>query len=137
MKTDLSIKNISIAKIKRSTMNLDKWSKTIICSDIFPPKIDSLPEELPIVFFNMDNVNWTLITTKRIIGQIDSRTRQVLFSELDDTIWGDFKSKNKDNTIFRTVNFEGEQNDFLMETGEPAMGIISAVRTIEQISKEM
>jgi hypothetical protein len=136
MKKDSSIKSISVAKIKRSAIDIDKWTKTLICSDTFPIKIEHLPEELPVVFYSVDDKNWTLVTTKRIIGQIDSLKREVFFNELDDTIWGDFKSKNKDNTIFRTVNFEGEENDFLMETGKPAMGIISAVNTIEQISKE-
>lgn len=136
MKKDSSIKNISVAKVKRSAIDIESWTKTFICSDAFPIKIEHLPEELPVVFYNVDDGNWTLITTKRIVGKIDSIVREVAFNELDDTIWGDFKSKNKDNTIFRAVNFEGEQNDFLMETGKPAMGIISAVRAIEQISKK-
>lgn len=135
MKTDLSIKNVSVAALKRSAMNLDKWTRTTICSDSFPIKVDNLPDELPVVCFSIDNANWTLVTTKRIIGKIEGEKREIYFDELDDTIWGDFKSEKKEETILRTTNFEGETNDFLMETGKPAMGIISSVRTIGRLTK--
>jgi hypothetical protein len=135
MKKDSSVKNISIAAIKRSAMNLDKWTRTTICLDSFPMNVDNLPNELPVVYFSVDNMNWTLITTKRIVGEIDSMKREVYFNEMDDIVWGEYKSDKKSETIFRIVNFEGEQNDFLMETGKPAMGIISSVRTIERMTK--
>ncbi len=135
MKTDSSIKNISVAAIKRKSIDLNSWEKTKLVFD-FPVEVEPKANELPVVYVLIDNNNWTLVTTQRIIGQIDSVMREIDFTYLDDTVWGSFKNTKIDKTIFRTVDQYGEQYDFLMETGKPSMAIISSVRTIKNFYKE-
>ena len=134
-KTDSSIKDISTAAIRRSSIDLDKWARTKLIND-FPLDIKPTDDELPVVYLFIDNNNWTLITTRQIVGHLNSVKRKVAFDELDDFVWGDYKSKTADKTIFRTTNFQGEQNDFYMETGYPSMAIIKAVSTIENLYKQ-
>jgi hypothetical protein len=135
MKSDSSIKNISIAAIKRKSIELNSWTRTTLINE-FPLNFEPKPNELPVVYVLIDNNNWTLVTTQRIVGQIESNTREIFFDQFDDVVWGSFKNTKIDSTIFRTSDMYGDQYDFLMETGKPSMAIISSVGTIENFYKE-
>lgn len=135
MKPDSSIKNISVAAIKRKSIDLNSWTRTTLISE-FPLDFEPKPNELPIVYVLIDNNNWTLVTTQRIVGQIESIRREIFFDQFDDVVWGSLKNTKIDSTIFRTSDMYGDQYDFLMETGKPSMAIISSVGTIENFYKE-
>lgn len=112
MKSDASIKNITLAAIRRSSREIENWTRTKLI-DKFPVDIKSRDNELPVVYFKIDDKNWTLITTQRIMGQFESVARQVAFEELDDIVWGHYKNNKTDKTVFRISDIYGEQKDFL------------------------
>jgi hypothetical protein len=134
MKSDESIKNITIAAIRRSSREMETWTRTKLINK-FPVEIKSQDNELPVVYFKIDDENWTLITTKRIIGQFESSKREVFFEELDDTVWGLYKNTKIDKTVFRTSDMYGDQKDFYMETGYPSMAFVYGVQTIDRLTK--
>jgi hypothetical protein len=130
MKSHDSIKNITIAAIKRHSMDIDKWVNTSISFHDFPSQIERLDSELPILSFVLTDSDWTIITTRRIIGKISNDYKQIDFNELDDIVYGDYKNTKKSTTIFRTTDFHGENTDFLMETGKPSIEFIYSINTI-------
>ena len=135
MKNDSSIKSISIASIKRHSIDVEGWKRTTFSLSQFPEEVTPLIGELPITRFFMDQDNWTLITTQRIIGKIYSEIRETYFTELDRTIWKDFKNLRMDRVLFRTTNIQGETKEFLMEAGNPSMAIIYGIQTVSNIYK--
>lgn len=130
MKSHVSIKNITIAAIKRHSMDINSWENTSISILDFPSQIEQLDSELPILSFVLTDSDWTIITTRRIIGKISGDYKQLDFNELDDIVYGDYKNIKKSTTLFRTTDFHGVNSDFLMETGRPSMGFIYAINTI-------
>jgi hypothetical protein len=135
MKSDESILNIALAAVRRHSIDLESWNRTTISKELFLPVTDSASNELPVVQFVIDDSNWTQVTTQRVTGSINSVVREVALSELDDSIWGDFKNLEADRTQFRLVDFHGTQNDFWIETGKPSMGIICSINTIAALYK--
>lgn len=134
MKNDDSVKEITIAAIRRKTIDIDSWSRTKFI-DSFPSDLEPLDKELPVVYFKIDTQYWTHITTQRIIGQLESAEQDVSFEELDDVIWGFYNDTKNDKTIFRVTDVYGEQKDFYMETGFPAMAFVYGIRTINRLIK--
>lgn len=134
MKSDDSIKSITVAAIRRSSKKIASWTRTSII-DEFPLHIKPLDNELPVVYFKIDDRNWTLITTRRITGQIESFEREIYFEELDGVTWGHYKDSTKDKTIFRTCDNDGDRRDFCMETGFPSMAFVYGVQTIDHLTK--
>jgi hypothetical protein len=140
MKSDVSMRNITLAALKRWKTGFESWERTRLI-DHFPLGIIPLPNELPVVFLLINDKNWTLITTKRIIGKIDTIERSSKFEELDSETfetwdnmnkeWIDFKSTKTDKIIFTTTDLKGKQNEFYVETGAPSLAIINAVRIIK------
>ena len=135
MKTDSSIKNIALASINRSAMDVHEWGKTRIDPTWFPITVEIQPDELTIVFTFFSDTDWTLITTKKIIGMISGQLNEMPFSEVDDFMLGDFKNLKIEKTIFRITNMYGERADFIMEPGKASMGIIKAIQTIQGLYK--
>jgi hypothetical protein len=135
MKSDVSIKNISLAAIKRHSVGLETWQRTTINPNIFPSSINLDHGEIPLVLFNCSQDNWTLITTRSIVGQINGERHRVHFAELDDVVFGDYKRIKSDTTIFRTTDFYGKKGDFLMEPGPPAMAFVYAINAINNFYK--
>ena len=133
MKSHDSIKNITIAAIKRHSIDLDKWENTSISFLDFPAQIERLDSELPILSFALTNSDWTIITTRRIIGKISNAYMQIDFNELDNVVYGDYKNTKKCTTIFRTTDFPGESCDFIMETGKPSIAFLYSINTIHRL----
>lgn len=136
MKDHESIKNIAIASIKRRSIDINLWEKTKISLSEFPSLIDRVDDELSVVEFILNEKNWTIITTKRIIGKIDEKQNQIDFSELDDIVYGDYKSIKISTTIFRTTDLHGDCIDFLMETGNPSIAFIYSINTIFRLYRD-
>lgn len=135
MKSDLSIKNIALASVKRHSIGIEQWKKTLVDPEHLPSGVEKRPTEHPVIFLNYNNENWTFITTQRIVGMIDNVLRAVDFAELDDVTFGMYKDTRVETTIFRTTDIYGNKLDFLMETGYPSMAYVYGIGTIENLYK--
>lgn len=134
MKTDTSIKKITIAKINRAVMNPENWIYSKVCSENKSEEFTLDENELPIFEINSSKAK-TIITTRRIIEKDNDKISFVNFEDIDDVIYGDFKKQiNKPElSIFRIVDIFGEQYDFQMETGKASIGLINSINTVLQL----
>jgi hypothetical protein len=133
MKNHESIKNIAIASVERHSIDIDQWEKTRISKSQHHAFIERLDNELPVLEYIFNEANWTIITTKRIVGKIDGNQNQVDFSLLDDVVYGDTKDARKMTTLFRTIDVYGGFVDFLMDTEKPSTAFISSINMIAQL----
>jgi hypothetical protein len=133
MKNHESIKNIAIASVERHSVDIDQWEKTRIAKSQHHSLIERLEDELPVLEFIYNESNWTIITTKRIVGKVDGNQKQIDFSLLDDVVYGDYKNAKKSTTSFRTTDVYGGFIDFLMDTEKPSTAFIHSINTIAQL----
>ncbi|MAW95155.1 MAG: hypothetical protein CMF33_08005 [Leeuwenhoekiella sp.] len=137
MKTDKSIRNITIAAINRSAMDIDSWNHSRIADENdteLIEKFELLENELP-VFEIKSEFAHTLISTRQIIERNKEKLHSLNFDFLDDVVYGNFKGqRNKPKlSIFRVVDIHGDELDFQMETGKASIGLIYSVDTIRQL----
>jgi hypothetical protein len=153
-KTNESIRRICIASIKRHTIKpinypLTKIFESQSLSDI-DEKISSTfshqENELPIALTHFDNNNWTLLTTKKIISNINGDIKQALANNVAKRTWNDFKGyKEKPITLGHLTLDDNSTLDVLIETGKASMIIIYGIMTLtgqetsteEQINKTL
>src|SRR5476651_2592743 len=110
MKTDNSIRNISIASIKRSTIKpydfpLTKFFETEKLTELNNNTLElsaTIENELPIAQTVIDPMNWTLITTRQIISCVDGVTKNAPMDKIVRSEWNDFKGYRK---IAFTIGF--------------------------------
>ncbi|ESU24662.1 hypothetical protein FLJC2902T_31940 [Flavobacterium limnosediminis JC2902] len=131
MKTDNSIKEITIASINRKVMNPESWIYSKVCLENKSEEFTLEENELPIFEINSSKAK-TIITTRHIIEKENENICFVSFDEIDDVIYGDFKKQiNKPElSKFRIVDIFGEQYDFQMETGKASIGLINSINTV-------
>ncbi|MEO7978376.1 hypothetical protein [Flavobacterium sp.] len=131
MKTDNSIKEITIAAITRKAMNPESWIYSKVCIENKSDEFVLEENELPIFEINSLKVK-TIVTTRRIIEKDNEKIFFINFDEIDDVVYGDFKKQiNKPElSIFRIVDMFGEEYDFQMETGKASIGLINSVNTV-------
>ena len=141
MKTDNSIRNITIAAIKRSAMDVETWSYSSIVNGLsssLEQEYELLDNELPVFEIRSSNAE-TLITTQRIIERKGRELKFIKIDHIDDVIYGNFKgqpNQKLDVSIFRIVDIYGNQHDFQMETGKASMGLIRSVNTITRLKRK-
>lgn len=131
MKTDISIKEITIAVINRSVMEPVNWLYSKVCVGDKSTEFVLEEDELPIFEINSQKAK-TIITTRRIIENENGKLSFVRFEEIDDVVYGDFKKQiNKPElSKFRIVDMYGDEFDFQMETGKASIGLINSVKTV-------
>lgn len=131
MKTDKSIKEITIAAINRSVMEPENWLYSKVCVEDKSIEFVLEEDELPIFEINSQKAK-TIITTRRIIENENGKLSFVSFKEIDDVVYGDFKKQiNKPKlSKFRIVDMHGDEFDFQMETGKASIGLINSVKTV-------
>ena len=102
--------------------------------------------ELPIALTYVDANNWTLLTTRTIISNINGLTKQALSRWVLKWTWGDFKGyKEKPTTLGRLTLNDSSTLDILTETGKASMIMIYGIMTLtgqetsndEQINKTL
>ena len=135
MKSSSSIKNIALAAVKRSSVKSENWQFTTLEPTALPNEVSNTADELPLVLYFETDENWTLITTTRILGKVESTYQEVLFLELDDVIFGNYKRSASGKTIFRVIDFHGANKNFIMEAGSASMAYIYSIGIIEKMYK--
>ena len=140
MKTDKSIRNITIASIKRSAMDINSWNHSRIVNENdmeLIEKFELSENELP-VFEIKSEFAHTLISTRQILERTKEKLQRLNFDFLDRVVYGNFKGqKNKPElSIFRVVDIHGDELDFQMETGKASIALIYSVDTIRQLKAD-
>lgn len=139
---DESIRRICVASIKRSTNNASGYSFTKIFETQSMADIDkgisavflSTEKEVPIALTYLDNSNWTLVTTRQIISNIDGQIKQVFIENIVQCKWGDFKSSNdKPITLGQLALADNSPINIFIETGHASMIVIYAIKTLTRI----
>lgn len=139
-KSDKSIHNICVTKIKRSTMKpYDfKWS-TFYENDSkslfqhYP--FELYDEELIICSTIIDSDNFSILTTRKLIT---NENRIVHFGSLinaKNQLYGDFKSKDEDFTFGKIELENGEILKYFIETRKASMVMIQGVKTAIDIQQ--
>jgi hypothetical protein len=128
MKPDSSIKNITLAAVRRHAVDLHEWKYTIIEPAWLPADFTLNHNELPLVFCHFDLENWTVISSQRVVGKIGNQIRQLAFTDLDDVMYGNPKNKTTPGAV-RITDYRGNNYDFLMDTGKPSIAFIYAINT--------
>src|SRR4051812_11016214 len=98
-KTDESIRRISIASIKRHAIKPISYPLTSIFETQLMTSIDNKitttfdneENELPIAMTYVDNDNWTLLRTRKIVSSIKSDIQQASAASVTKWTWNDFK----------------------------------------------
>ncbi len=137
MKTDRSIRNITIASINRNAMDIDSWRYSRIADDNdkkLIEKFELCENELP-VFEIKSEIAHTLISTRQILEQSKGNIKRLNFEFLDDVVYGNFKGQitKPELSIFRVIEIHGNELKFQMETGKASIGLIYSVNTIRKI----
>lgn len=91
--------------------------------------------ELPILRVAKNDANWTLITTRRIIGVLNGQRTEMEVDQIDDYIVGLPKSTTHDFGVFRANDFYGVHKDFIMEAGYGRQAVIEALRFLIRSGK--
>ncbi len=89
-KSDESIRRICVASIKRHTMKpidypLTKIFETQLLVDIdktISSVFRHIENELPIALTHVDKTNWTLLTTRQIVSNINGDVKQTLTEDV-------------------------------------------------------
>ncbi|KFF15793.1 hypothetical protein [Flavobacterium hydatis] len=134
MKKDSSIRQRTIAAINRSVMNPEEWIYSKVSTDLKNDTFSFEDNELPIFEVETPKAK-TIITTRRILEKEGEILHEVNFDDIDDIIFGDFKGRiNKPElSMFRIVDIYGEEQNFQMETGKAAIGLIRAINTVTRL----
>lgn len=134
VKTDKSIKNICIAAVKRHTIPpIDFPYSTLFDNDGIDVSVSIAlaDHELPIAKTHIDALNWTLVTTRRIITCLSGLMQELPAARIKSYHWGDFKGMGKKPfTIGEIQSEEGDTINIHIETGRASMVIIYSIRTV-------
>jgi len=136
MKTDYSIKAITIAAINRAIMNPEDWLFSVVCLNNDDKDFLLEENELPI-FKIVSSEAKTLITTRRILEKSQDSLHSILFEEVNEVIWGNFKMDINKPELSKFTVVDMYENTFYyqMETGKASVGLIKAQRHAETANK--
>jgi hypothetical protein len=138
MKTDLQIKNIAVASVRRHGMQIETWVRTRLWDNADPAiksdlslRCEIASGELPILYSYIDTGNWTLVTTRRVWYPVDQQTGSVLVRDIAEHRAGNFKGHGGQTVQKMAISAKDGGIHFCpFETGLPSMGPIYAIRTL-------
>ena len=153
-KSDESIRRICVASIKRHTIKPIDYPLTKVFETQLLVNIDEtissafrhFENELPIALTYVDKSNWTLLTTRQIISNINGDVKQTLTENVIQRKWNDFKGyKDKSTTLGQLTLADNMTLDIIIETGKASMIIIYGIMTLtgketsteEQVNKTL
>jgi hypothetical protein len=94
-------------------------------------------EELPVACTYIDNFNYTLLTTRRLIILQNGSNYVIPFQDVRTYCFADFKGmKDKLVTTGSLTTVTGEHIPLLIETGKPSMVLVNAVSTLLTLTKQ-
>ncbi|MEO0470431.1 MAG: hypothetical protein AAF206_12475 [Bacteroidota bacterium] len=134
-KSDKSIRNVSIAAIRRSTIKpYDfKWTKFYDAHSYFTYqglKLGLGENELIICSTIIDDVNYSILTTRRLITMENGYKRIGLLEGATDKGYGIFKGYNKESVTCGLIGLKnGAELTYFIEVGQASMIMIQGVRT--------
>ena len=136
-KTDRSIHNVCVAKIKRSTMKpYDfRWAKFFEDSEIFGRIYPDIniglgADELVICSTVIDSDNFSVVTTQRLITKENGMLQAVIWKEATRKSYGDFKGyEMKPVTVGTIILADGSEMKYFIETGRASMIMVQGVST--------
>jgi hypothetical protein len=143
-----------VASIKRHTMKPIDYPLTKVFETQFLVDIDEtitsafrqIENELPIALTLVDETNWTLLTTRQIVSNIEGNVKQTLTENVVEKKWNDFKGyKDKSTTLGQLTLADNTTLDFIIETGKASMIVIYGIMTLtgketstkEQVNKTL
>lgn len=143
-KTDQSLHKICIAAIRRHT-NRENIHEFLYTSFYPEPshftqeiasKLDFTlhNEELCICSTIVDDQNWSVLTTQRIITYIDGKQQEGNMKEAIGNDFGMFKDRKVKTNFGKVIFPEGKEIQFFIETTKASMIMIYGVKTLNQIS---
>ena len=137
MKSDKSVRNITLAAINRKVMDPNSWIHSRIADENDQElirKFQLIDSELSVFEIKSENAH-TLISTRRIMELSNHQMKELNFENIDDLIYGNFKGTSNAPILskFRTVDIYGEELDFQLETGKASIGLIYAISTIRSL----
>lgn len=137
-KSDKFLHTICIAKIKRSTIQPYDFKWTQFYEDdskeLFRDyPIELLDEERIICSTIINEDNFSILTTKKLITLKNGRLSLGSCINATDNLYGKFKSKTKDFSLGSVELENGEILEYFIETGRASMIMVQGVRTMIQI----
>jgi hypothetical protein len=144
MKTDLSIYKISIAAIKRhTTMKPGDFNMTKFYEK--QPSVIDLPivsnisleeDELIICSVFVNESQWTILTTKRIITKDNSLSFTGRIENFKSRYLGDFKGIDRQKVEQGYIKMKDDSKcPYFIETGKPSMIIIYGIMTVMNLNR--
>ena len=135
MKSDRSIKNICIAAIKRHTIKPIDFPLSRIFEDNEVPDyaqgLTFLEAELPISSVFVDQLNWTLVTSRRIATCLNGELATCSDEDVVSWNWGIVNfSRGNVTTVGQVVLSNGASIKVHIEVGRASMLIIYAIMTL-------
>lgn len=136
-KTNSSIHKICLAAIKQHTADEanPKWTCVYETKGEFITSTEGLEltldeNELPICSTIVDSANWTVLTTQRLITQIDNQLTEGNMSLARLITHGNFKGFGNTKFAKGKIGFPDESEmEYLIETGFPSMIMVYGVKT--------
>jgi hypothetical protein len=143
-KSDVSIKNIVTASIKRHSMNIESWESTRLWDELKDQHRSYIDQaagfsegELGIIAYYQNETVWYVITTRGVIFQNEEEVTKVMVDDIEQWDFGDFKGIRsgglKEEMKLQLVN--GKTVGFIYETGERSMGPIYGVMTLVRVGR--
>lgn len=135
MKSDTSIKNICIASVRRHTVPpIDFPLTTLFEADLTEHLLNQITfssGELPIAQTFIDQSNWTLVTTRRIVSCFNGQVQETGAENVNSWDWGDFKGFKTEQTSIGELRLDdGSILNFHIEVRRASMVIIYSIRTL-------
>ncbi|HEX2617675.1 MAG TPA: hypothetical protein VHL57_09040, partial [Flavobacteriales bacterium] len=134
--TDHKLRSVAVAAIKRKWRSDHASTHTRFYEHEEASAVSGIPTslelndaELPIASCFFDPANWTLITTRRVIGDLDNTRRSVALQDIAEHRWGDFKGYGGATTRMTLTSLSGAPYEFAAEAGEHSMIWIYAIMT--------
>ena len=140
-KSDKSLHSISVASIKRSTMKpYDfKWTKFYDSNSDFSYQglhLDLTEDELIICSTVIDDENYSVLTTRKLITMENGQERTGILKGAKDKGYGDFKGYRGGSITYGLMELEnGNELKYFIETGYASMIMIHGLRTIIRTQK--
>ena len=111
-----------------------KWTKFYEADTDFPYtglQLDLAENELFICSTFIDKENFSILTTRRLLTQLDGKLCSGNIQGATDKLYGDFKGyKDKEFTFGMVQLQNGNELKYFIETGKASMIMIHGVRTL-------